>query len=181
MPRQALKACWQAACGKGKRGSGERSGEERRKEELGGGDMRRAGMMFLALMTLAGVSCSTFAPVAVSTGDQCFRCRRMIFDRNVAAEMIDRDGFVSKYRGPGCLAKYLADHPDDTATVFATDYATGRMFSPSQLLFVPVVVDRATGESDYRAYRSKEDALASATQENTIPVDWRTVLERARS
>ena len=143
--------------------------------------MPRARMTLLGVMTLVGVSCSSFAPVAVSTGDQCFRCRRMISDRYLAAEMIDRNGFVSKYRGPACLAKYLADHPDETATLFATDYATGRMFSPGQLLFVPVVLDRATGESDYQAYRLKGDAFSLAERDHTTPVDWQTVLARARS
>jgi hypothetical protein len=138
-------------------------------------------MTLLGVMTLVVVSCSSFAPVAVSTGDQCFRCRRIIHDRYVAAEMIDRNGFVSKYRGPGCLAKYLAGHPDETATVFATDYATGRMFSPDQLLFVPVLLDRATGESDYRAYRLKANAFDMAERDHTIPVDWQTVLAIAGS
>jgi hypothetical protein len=105
----------------------------------------------------------------------------MISDRYLAAEMIDRNGFVSKYRGPGCLAKYLADHPDETATLYATDYATGRMFSPSQLLFVPVVLNRATGESDYQAYRLKADAFSVAERDHTTPVDWQKVLAKARS
>jgi hypothetical protein len=141
--------------------------------------MRRARTIVLSLAPLILFSCSSIAPVKVNAGDQCFRCRRTIVDTRLAAEKIE-GGFVSTYRAPGCMAKYLVAHPDETGRTFVTDYATGRMISPDTAVFVPVVMDRQTMESDYRAYKLRADAEAAATEIGTTPVDWPTVLSGAR-
>src|SRR5689334_21067722 len=113
--------------------------------------MKPGHMMMTAFLAAAMTSCSAMAPVKVNAGDQCFRCRRSIIDERLAAETIDANGFVSKFRAPGCMAKYLVAHPNETGIVFVTDYVTGRMISPDAAFFVPVLLDRNTGEREYRA------------------------------
>jgi hypothetical protein len=140
--------------------------------------MRRARTIILGLAPLVLLSCSAIAPVKITAGDQCFRCRRIITDTNLAAEQI-QGGLTSKYRAPGCMAKYLVAHPDEGGTLFVTDYATGKMIPPTDAVFVPVLLDRNTGETDYQAYKTGADASAAALQLGTTPVDWRTVLDRA--
>jgi hypothetical protein len=137
--------------------------------------------MFVAIAAVALASCSTIAPVKVSVGDQCFRCRRSIQDARLAGEVIGGSGFVAKFRAPGCMAKYLAAHPEETGTVFVTDYTTGKMVRPDTALFVPVVLDGNTGERDYRAYRVKAAADEAAIDAKTVPYDWKAVLEKGRS
>ena len=137
--------------------------------------------IFLALAAAALASCSTIAPVKVTAGDQCFQCRRIIQDERLAGEVVGGGGFVAKFRAPGCMAKYLAAHPEENGTVFVTDYASGRMVRPDAAFFVPVLLDRNTGERDYRAYRDRAAADAAATEAQSAPVDWRTVIEKARS
>ena len=44
----------------------------------------------------------------------------------MVAELMDGNRFVSKFRAPGCMARYLIDHPGETGTTFVTDYATGK-------------------------------------------------------
>lgn len=132
----------------------------------------------LAILPLA--SCSSIAPVKITAGEQCYRCRRTIVDERVAAEIIS-GSFVSKFRAPGCMAKYMVDHPDDRGTIFVTDYTTGKMIAPQDAYFVPLTVNDATGERDYRAYRLKAIADLTAADLKTTAVDWKTVLERARS
>jgi hypothetical protein len=144
------------------------------------GFMKSLRNTVLALVAVATASCSSIAPVRVNAGEQCFRCRRSILDTRLAGETIDRNGFVSKFRAPGCMAKYIAAHPDETGTVFVTDYATGTMIGPKAAVFVPFVVDSNTGESDYRAYRQLADAEAAAVALKATPVNWTTVLDRAR-
>ncbi len=141
--------------------------------------MRAVRTLLLGLVPLIALSCSSVAPVKVNAGDQCFRCRRTIGDPRVAGEMID-GGLVTKYRGSGCLAKYLVAHPGETGTIFVTDFTTGRMISPTKAMYVPVLLDRNTGDSDYRAYARKTDAEAAAHETNTAAVDWNTVLDKAR-
>jgi hypothetical protein len=142
--------------------------------------MHSAHAACLGLAALAMLSCSSVAPVKVSAGDQCFRCRRYIHDERVAAEAIDGNRFVSRFRGPGCMAKYLVAHPDDRATLYVTDYTSGQMIAPARAMYVPEVVDRNTGEVDYRAYRDTTDAVAFATEAHAVPIAWNAVLEQAR-
>ena len=142
--------------------------------------MRNASIAMLGLASLVLMSCTaTIAPVKINAGDQCFRCRRIIEDTRLATEQI-QGGFTSKYRAPGCMAKYLVGHPDEGGTLFVTDYATGKMIPPAQAIFVPVLLDSITGESDYRAYKDSADASAAAHELATTLVDWQTVLDRAR-
>src|SRR6266508_4878844 len=144
------------------------------------GFMKSARIAFLALGPLLALSCSTIAPVKINAGDQCFRCRRTISDTRLAAETI-QGGFVSKYRAPGCMAKYITAHPNEqTGAVFVTDYAKGTMIDPAKAFFVPVTVDERTGENDYQAFGVKADADRAAAELKTAPVDWATVLDRAR-
>jgi hypothetical protein len=143
--------------------------------------IRHVAVGVLAVFALIPLgSCTSVAPVKVTAGDQCFRCRRTIPDERVAAEIISAN-FVSKFRAPGCMAKYVVDHPEDHGTVFVTDYTTGKMIPPESAYFVPLTVNVDTGERDYRAYRLKTIADLAAADLNTTAVDWNTVLEHARS
>jgi len=139
--------------------------------------VRTAG---LGLLSLVMLSCSSVAPIKVAAGDQCYRCRRSILNERVATETIDSNRFVSKFRGPGCMAKYLVAHSDQQPTIFVTDYSTGRMMAPQQAFYVQELVDRNTGETEYRAYRRQADAEAFAVEARTLPIAWDEVLERAR-
>jgi hypothetical protein len=141
--------------------------------------MNRAQTACLTLASLA-IACSSIAPVKIAAGDQCFRCRRYISDERVATETIDANRFVSKFRGPGCMAKYLVSHPDEKSTVFVTDYTTGKMVAPDAAFYVSDVVDRRTGETDYRAYRVKTEADAYAAEAHATAIGWDAVLDKAR-
>jgi len=141
--------------------------------------MNKAFTVCVAAAVLATIACTTVAPVKVASGDQCFRCRRYISDERVAAEAIDTNRFVSKFRGPGCMAKYLVNHPTDKSTRYVTDYSTGKMMTPDAGFYVSEVVDHKTGETDYRAYRVKAEADAYAAQVHTTPIGWDAVLAQA--
>lgn len=147
----------------------------------GRGAAVRPGLLIsTALLAFSTVSCSSIKPVAVHEGDVCFRCRRTISDAKLAGELLDGPRFASKFRTPGCLATYLADHPTETGTIFVTDYATGGMMRPDGAFFVPFV-NRDTGERDYRAYKAKSDADAAAAEVHSELVGWKAVLDKARS
>ena len=75
----------------------------------------------------------------------------------MAAELLDGNRLASKFRAPGCLAKYLADHPEETGTIFVTDYVTGKWIRPEQAKFVPVVVNPDTGEVKLDRYAVVDD------------------------
>jgi len=138
--------------------------------------MRAAQTVLAVVASATLMSCTSVAPMKVNAGDQCFRCRRTIQEARLAGETIDNNGFVSKFRTPGCMATYLASHPDEKSTIYVTDYTTGKMVRPESAWFVPVLVNRDTGERDYRAYRQEADAIAAARDAHEAPVPWNTVM-----
>lgn len=142
--------------------------------------MRRSSAVAAAFAALVTMSCGSVAPVKIAAGEVCYRCRRVIVDARVAAEMMN-GGLASKFRGPGCLAKYLADHPTETGRLFVTDYDTGKLVPPSSVEFVSVIVNERTFERDYRAFLDPQSASRAAAALNTQPVSWETVLAHARS
>jgi hypothetical protein len=141
--------------------------------------MNKAFTVSFAFATVATMACSSVAPMKIAAGDQCFRCRRYISETRVATEAIDANQFVSKFRGPGCMAKYLVNHPDEKSTLYVTDFSTGKMMTPNAGFYVREVVDRNTNETDYRAYRVKAEADAYAAQVDTTPIGWDAVLAQA--
>jgi hypothetical protein len=103
-----------------------------------------------------------------------------VLTARLAGELIDRNGFVAKFRAPGGMAKYLAAHPDEQGALYVTDYTSGRMLPPDSALFVPVLVNRDTGEREYQAYRQRPDADGAAFEAHTLPVSWTTVMTASR-
>jgi hypothetical protein len=152
---------------------------ETRQRSRKAGAIRVLGLLGIAASALVVWACSSVQPVAIHAGDQCFRCRRPIVARAMAAELMDGNRFASKFRAPGCMAKYLVAHPGETGTTFVTDYVTGRWIQPERALFVPVLLNRDTGESDYRAFLNRADADATALELHTAPIDWTGVLADA--
>jgi hypothetical protein len=142
--------------------------------------MKRLRTVGLALLSLAVISSCAPAPVKLVGGEQCFRCRRSVNNRRVATEAIysDHTRLVAKFRGPGCMAQYLVDHPAEKPVIYVTDYTSGRMFAPTKMSFVAELLDRDTGETDYRAYRHEEDAKAAAIELHATPISWDAVLEK---
>ena len=138
---------------------------------------RRIALSALAVF-FAG-ACSSVTPLPIHAGDLCFRCRRPIVDTRLAAQTIG-GGLASNFRTPGCLAKYLADHPAEVNIVFVTDYASGKMLLAQSAVFVPTL-DRDNGERDYIAFRDHAAANTEAMARQTSPVLWIDVLGQAKS
>ena len=127
---------------------------------------------------LLAAACTSVAPVKIQSGDVCFRCRRVILDSRLAAETIDRV-LPLKFRTSGCVAKYLAEHPQDASTVFVTDFPSGKLIASRFARFVPTV-NRDTGEEDYIAFADRAAADAEAFSRGARAVTWDDVLTAAR-
>ena len=134
--------------------------------------MRR---VLCAVAGLVLVACSSVTPVAVKTGDVCFRCGRTITEPKLATQLVAANGEHATFKTPGCLATYLRTNQTGDRTIFVTDYPTGELFPVTTAVFVRGTIDEATGERDYYAFRSAADAAKRAEQEKTTAVDWATV------
>jgi hypothetical protein len=129
-------------------------------------------------VVLAVVGCRSFRPATIAAGETCFRCRHVIADARLGAEMLNGP-LPTKYKGPRCMARYLKDHPDPDAQLFVTDYNTGAMFNPERAWFVPVVTNDRTGGWEYRAYQSRAGANAAAEERGVKTLRWAELLTGA--
>lgn len=141
--------------------------------------MKSRAMLLMAGLVM--VACSGMQPVQISAGDVCFRCRKMINEPRVAAEVVDKDGRAYKFRTTGCMAKFLKANPTEKFDgLFATDYATGRLVKVTAVKFVPTMIGEGRDRAlDYIAYYDDAGAAQAATREKTTPVDWQKVLADA--
>ena len=131
------------------------------------------------VVVLALAACSSLRPLPIRAGETCFGCRQLIVEPKLAAEVIDANGHAYKFRTVECMAKYLANHPDeDLAGVWVTDYHSGHFVSASNATYVRGVIDEARMERNYFAFRSVTDAAAFAQDRAGTAVDWPTVMRR---
>jgi len=141
--------------------------------------MKSRAMLLMAGLVMA--ACSGMQPVQIAAGDVCFRCRRVISETRIAAEVIDKDGRAFKFRTAGCMAKFVKANPTEQFDgLFATDYATGRLVKVTSVKFVPTMVGEGRDRAmDYVAYYAAEGAADAARRANTTPVEWQKVLADA--
>lgn len=132
------------------------------------------------LVVFAVVGCRSLRPETIAAGETCFRCRHVIADVRLGAELLNGP-LPTKYKGPKCLARHLKAHPDPTAQIFVTDYNTGAMFDSARAWFVEVVINDRTGTREYRAYQSRAAAMLAARELHTTAIRWTTVMDKAVS
>jgi hypothetical protein len=130
---------------------------------------------FLAALGLVLVGCSSPPPPPVHAGEICYRCKRVVTDAKLGVQMVSTSGRTETFRTPGCLARYLKDHGSEAKEVFVTDYPSGKMIPVSRALFVRVKIDETTGEGDYYAFGSVNDAVERAKDVTGQVVDWAAV------
>jgi hypothetical protein len=119
-------------------------------------------------------------PQTIGEGEICFKCRRVITNAKLAAEIMDGT-LPTKYKTVGCMAAYIAKHPSSDSTYYVTDFSSGGLIDARHAFYVPVVVNDKTGERDYRAYYSHGMADIAAQVLGVSVVDWKTVVERAKA
>lgn len=136
----------------------------------------------LALAALVVAGCSSFPPEPVFTGDVCFRCRRAIGDTKMAGEIIDSGGRAFKFKTPGCMAKYVTAHNPDAAVIYVADSQTGRLVKATAATFVQTTIGEGyERERDYLAFSSRKAASQAAAREHSTPIDWKQLLDEAKS
>jgi hypothetical protein len=142
------------------------------------GHMRTTAAVVLVLAFLVG-ACSSVSPAAILAGDICYNCRKPITNVKIAAEAIDATGSPLKFRTVGCMARYLARHPEPMIGVFVTDYPTGRFLRAQNAMFVRAPVEEGARELDYYAFERVDKAVEFGQEQTASPVDWLSVLKRA--
>ncbi len=119
-------------------------------------------------------------PQTIGEGEICFKCRRVITNAKLAAEIVD-GGLPTKYKSAGCMAAYVAQHPSSDSRYYVADFPSGGLIEVKHAYFVPVVVNDKTGERGYRAYYSRGMAEIAAQILRVPVVDWQTIVARAKA
>jgi hypothetical protein len=127
------------------------------------------------VLGLALTACNSTQPIAIQAGGTCFGCDRTITDTRFGAQLIRAGGETSTFRTPGCLARYLRDHPETVRAIYVTDYESGKLIPVSGALFVPARVEDNTGERAFYAFRSVAAATSRAEEEFSSVIDWAKV------
>ena len=137
------------------------------------------GLVLAALVA----GCAPPSPTAVTTGEACWRCRRPIEKRVLAAEFVHTStGFPAKFRTVRCLSTWLAQQEAlPKGHVYATDYSTGEFVRAEQAAYVNVVINRQTMERDYIAFADPIAAAALATEAGASAVGWEEILAVGRT
>jgi len=117
-------------------------------------------------------------PQTIGEGEVCFRCRHVIANAKLAAEIMDRN-LPTKYKTAGCMAAYVATHHSDDSRYYVTDFASGGLIEARFAFFVPMMINDTTGERDYRAYLSRGMADITAQVLGVHIVRWDDVVEHA--
>jgi hypothetical protein len=141
--------------------------------------MRTAISVIAMALMLAG--CTTVTPVAIRSGDTCFRCRQPIVDVRLAAEIIDTQGHAFKFKSVGCVSQYLAANPGDLKGIFVTDYVSGKLVRAEAANFVRAEINPNTREMDYLAFSSVTQAVEQGKKAGSSPVDWLTVMRLVKA
>jgi hypothetical protein len=135
------------------------------------------------LIVAAGVlavGCSSVKPLPIVVGDRCFRCQRPIDETKIAAEAVDEGGHALKFRTPGCMARYMAEHQGDTYKgIFVADSVSGKFISASKATFAKVPISPTSMETDYVGFGSSKAAAEAATKQGGGALNWDGVLAAA--
>ena len=145
-----------------------------------------AGIVALPTV-LAGSPASRPDPIV--PGDRCHRCDRLLSDPFIGAEVLLSDGkTVSKFRTVRCMLTHLADTPADVGEMLVVDDQTGALVSVDKAVFVPVSIDRHTGEesygigdTDYVGFKSRKVAERFAARHGVTTMSWPAVVYYAAS
>lgn len=141
--------------------------------------MRCLPVVALALILAA---CASIQPIPVRSGDTCYRCREPITEVRLATELVTTGGHAFKFKCPDCMAKYLAEHPEEQPkAVFVTDYPSGKMLRAEAATYVRFEVNPDRREMEYAAFRDVQAAAEFAKQNKATATDWPGVLRMTKA
>ncbi len=119
-------------------------------------------------------------PQTIGEGEVCYKCRKVITNHKLAAEIMDRN-LPTKYKTAGCMAAYVANHPSSKSRYYVTDFVSGGLIEAEHAFFVPVLINDTTGERDYRAYYSHGMADIAAQVLGVPVMRWDDILAKVKA
>jgi hypothetical protein len=134
----------------------------------------------LGLQTAVAAS-ATIRTEAIYSGELCTRCKRIILERHVAAELAGEA--PQKFRTIRCMLTYLQQNAAARAAdVYVVDYQTGKLVPAREAVYVPVPIDGRTGianygvgDIDYLAFKSEHEGDRVASEYGVTTLSWPAV------
>jgi len=119
-----------------------------------------------ALVGFAGCQNSTIEPVAIEANEMCSFCRMSISEPRYAAELIDRDGEVSKFDDIGCMANFRNQkkNVDSIRAIFVMDFERREWLKAEDAFYVRSSEFKTPMNGGIVAFRDETSARAAATK-----------------
>jgi hypothetical protein len=142
--------------------------------------MRIMAALGIGLLLASVVACSSGKPVAIRQGDLCEETHQPIQDVRIAAEIVPTGGSPAlKFCTVSDMAKYLEDHDSTSATMFVTDYPTGRLIPVETAVFVKAPAGDASKALQYHAFENVNAAVAFGEKNGEATTDWPSIRAQA--
>ena len=133
--------------------------------------MKRLAVFLLAcgITTLVGfASCrnQTIAPVAIDANDMCAFCRMTISEKRYAAELIDKDGEVSKFDDIGCMTNFMKQRTNEGSirATFVMDFERGEWLKAEDAIYVRSPQFKTPMSGGIAAFKHESTAQATAAK-----------------
>lgn len=111
-------------------------------------------------------------PLEIAEGDVCSLCRAPIAEKQYAAELITKDGFVRKFDDIGCMLEHSKKKvkAPNIGAHYVADYGTKEWLNAAQATFVRSDKFKTPANSGILAFkdRGKAQALASGYQAQMV-------------
>jgi copper chaperone NosL len=118
------------------------------------------------LFVLANCQSATLEPVAIEANDMCALCRMSISEKRYAAELIDRDGEVSKFDDIGCMANFRKQKNDEGAirATFVMDFERREWLRAEDAFYVRSSEFKTPMSGGVVAFKDEANAQAAAAK-----------------
>ncbi len=134
-----------------------------------------AGALSLLSWLMFGCQKEPLKPVDLVDDDLCAYCRGVITEKQYAAEIITKDGFVRKFDDISCMVAQAKERvkPQNIAAYFVMDFPTQKWVSGQDAKFVKSDKFKTPKDGGILAFQdpAKAQALAAQYQAQVLSFD----------
>ena len=123
-------------------------------------------LLACAAIVIVGCQQPTYKPVEIVESDTCFRCKAPIAEKQYAAELATKDGFVRKFDDIACMADYVQTKmkKENIGAYYVVDYGTKAWLPADQASYVKSEQFKTPQNGGILVFKDKAQAEKLAAQ-----------------
>jgi copper chaperone NosL len=121
-------------------------------------------VVLCAAVLLAACARLSIQALEIEPDDMCHHCKMAISERRFAAQLLSRDGEVSKFDDIGCMIQYLEGRKDKDgiAACFVVDFHSREWIDAQQAYFVRSSALKTPMSGNFAAFKFMSGAEEAA-------------------